>query len=94
MSEVSNSDLLKVLMDIKQDIGQLQSTAASTASTLKEHAQQDVEWFSATHKRLQSLELTRATAAGKASVWTLLAGSVGGALGLAGSYVGKKLGLF
>jgi hypothetical protein len=41
MSEISNSDLLTVLLEIKGDIGQLQSTAASNVKALADHVAAD-----------------------------------------------------
>jgi hypothetical protein len=79
MSDVSNADLMKVLLDVRGDIGALQADVRNTASTLQSHIEEDRGLTT----RVGNLESYRANQTGKASVWGLIwagLGSISGSL--------------
>ena len=85
MSEVTNNDLLTVLLGVKEDIGELKSTVASQARAFAQHVQDDA----AMSRSLGELKLGAAKRAGAAGVWSLLYGAISGAIAAAATYWAK-----
>lgn len=70
MSEVTNADIYGVLLDIKEDIGGLKSSASLHLKAIENHGE-----------RLGKLEKVAANQRGAAKVWTLVGSAVGSAAG-------------
>lgn len=85
MSEVTNSDLLKVLLEMKEDVGELKSTASSQAAAFAQHVQDDAVLA----RSVGELRLAGARRIGAMSVWSLLTSLASGAIGAAATYFAK-----
>jgi hypothetical protein len=70
MTDVSNADLMGVLLTVKEDIGGLKSTCALQLEGLKNHAE-----------RIVKLEDVASQQKGRASLWALIAAGAGAIAG-------------
>lgn len=85
MSDVSNTDLMKVLLTVKQDIGGIKADIVSHAAAFKNHVEEDKELCAT----VKALELSAARAAGKRAAYAGLGGMVGAAFTLAVEFFRK-----
>lgn len=85
MSDVSNSDLMNVLLTVKQDIGGLKADIVSHAVQFKQHCAENDELA----KDVKRLELGAASASGKRGAYALMGGFAGSLLALAADYFRK-----
>ena len=76
MPEVTNSDLLSVLMDIKGDVGGLKSASELHLKALESHG-----------TRIGVLESSAERQKGAAKVWALMGSGLGASVGVIGSIV-------
>lgn len=67
----NDEQIVSILMDIREDIGELKAT---------------VNGLESMHHRVRSLELTRAHSKGASRVWHAVTAAAGGALGFLASY--------
>lgn len=82
-NEVTNADLMDVLMSISKDFGELKNQTATTAAALKQHVEDDKAMLAS----IQTLQLTGAKQKG---FLTALA-SFGGILGAGLGYVVERV---
>jgi hypothetical protein len=69
---MNNDDqIVSILMDIREDIGELKAT---------------VNGLESMHHRVLSLELTRAHSKGASRVWHMVTAAAGGVIGFVASY--------
>lgn len=78
MTEVTNVDLLGVLMDIKEDVGSLKNSASTNLLALQSHS-----------TRIGALEADGNKQKGAARVWGLVGAGVGSMVGIAVAWFGK-----
>lgn len=81
MPDVSNSDLMQVLLDIKQQTGAMQANIASTAETLKQHVSDDKEVAKALFHRIEELQFSAAKQRGFISALAMFGSLLGAGVG-------------
>lgn len=69
--------VINVLLDIKEDVGEVKASLRAMNAWMEQHAREDRE----AHERIQALELRSATQRGRASVWHIIATGVGAVVG-------------
>lgn len=79
MSDVSNADLMNVLLTVKQDIGGIKADIVSHAAAFKNHVEEDRLLCA----DVKALELGAARASGKRGAYAVIGGAVGTMLTLA-----------
>lgn len=88
--DITNGDLLRVLMGIREDVGSLKSTAESTKDWLDSHVAEDHQRFAALDKDVTKLQLDQAKQSGATRVWGLMATAAGTIAGIVVSYFHKN----
>lgn len=78
MNEVSNEQLLSVLLDMKGDIGEIKSTGVSNATAILQHA-----------TSIGELQQSHARLKGFAGAFSVVGSIVGGMIGYAAEYFHK-----
>lgn len=86
MKRVSNSDLMQVLMNMREDLGGIRARLEDHTSAFVKHVSDD-ELLAESVKKLQ---LAAERQAGRASVWTLLYTGISGAIGAAVEYFASR----
>jgi hypothetical protein len=86
MSDVSNSDLMTVLLDIKQDIGSLQTKAEGHTQWMAKHVADDALMCA----DIRAIQITQASQRGAAKVWNMLGAAIGTVLGAVAGYMGGR----
>jgi len=82
MSDISNSQIYGVLLEIKSDIGGLQESSKLQLAAITNHS-----------GRINTIETTLAKQAGAAKVWTLVATALGSVVGAVAGSLGARHGL-
>lgn len=77
MNRVSNDDLMKVLMDIREGMGSMRAKLEDHTASFAQHLKDDARIAAA----VDSLKLAGAQQAGAARVWTLVYTGIAGAIG-------------
>ena len=80
---MSEMEITGILLEIKEDIGNIKGTLEALSANLERHVDDDV----AVEERVAHLELTRAKGQGRASVWHLVGGGLGAMLGVLGDWL-------
>lgn len=78
MSEVSNEQLLGVLLEMKGDIGEIKSTGTANATAIAQHA-----------VNIGELQMSHARLKGFAGALSVVGSVVGGMIGYAAEYFHK-----
>lgn len=85
MSDVSNADLMNVLLTVKQDIGGIKADIVSHAAAFQAHCKEDHELA----EDVKQLELSAARAHGKRMAFGMIGSFIGAALALAVDFFRK-----
>lgn len=81
MADVSNSDLMGVLLEIKSQTGEMKANIASTAEALKQHVADDKEMAKALFSRIETLQFGQAKQRGFLSALAMVGGVLGAGVG-------------
>lgn len=69
--------VISVLLDIKEDVGEVKASLRALNAWMEQHAREDRE----AHERITKLEMRAAAQRGRASVWHIIATGTGALLG-------------